>query len=126
MAYTPYATEEDFEELFPGSDTPAESDLVKASRHIDSLTYNRIVEKGFDNLTGFQQEIIKEVCCRQAAFEMENAEMLDSPLSAYSVNGVSMTFGGGMGGICEENGVVIPKSVYAMLKQTGLCCRVMR
>ena len=35
--------------------------LEKASLHIDSLTYNRIVARGFDNgLTSFQQDIIKQ------------------------------------------------------------------
>ena len=30
--------------------------LFPASRHIDSLTYNRIVGQGFSNLTPFQQD----------------------------------------------------------------------
>ena len=52
-------------------------------------------------------------------FEAENAELLSSPVKSYSVNGVSMTFGGsGLKNVC---GVVIPTSVYQLLVQTGLC-----
>ena len=35
-----------------------EKRLKQASRHIDSLTFNRITSRGFDNLTEFQQAII--------------------------------------------------------------------
>ena len=33
---------------------------------IDSLTFNRITSRGFDNLTEFQQAIIIDVCCDMA------------------------------------------------------------
>ena len=36
--------------------------LKQASRHIDSLTFNRIVARGFEGLTEFQQAIIIDVC----------------------------------------------------------------
>ena len=39
--------------------------------HIDTLTYNRIVGRDFENLTKFQQDIIKEVVCKLADFEYE-------------------------------------------------------
>ena len=40
----------------------AEKILKKASRHIDSLTFNRIQEQGFEKLTNYQKNIVKEVC----------------------------------------------------------------
>ena len=94
------------------------------SRHIDSLTFNRIVAAGFDSLTEFQQGIIKEVTCRQAAFEYQNADQITSILSSYAINGVSMQFGEGWM-VSVENGVPILKTLYSMLQQTGLCCRVL-
>lgn len=125
MAYTPYATENEYADLFPEAVEVTEEDLRQASRHIDSLTYNRIVAAGFDNLTEFQQGIIKEVCCRQAQFEVENADIVDSVLSSYSINGVSMGFGAGWN-IVTQNGVAMRRDVYALLEQTGLCCRLLR
>lgn len=126
MSYTPYATQEDYAELFPDEASVTDTALREASRHIDTLTYNRIVAEGFDNLTEFQQTIIIEVCCRQALFETENADLISSVLSSYSINGVSMQFGGDGSNVYAENGVVMLKSSYGLLKQTGLCCRVLR
>ena len=54
--------------------------LKVASRHIDSLTYNRIVGRGFSSLTDFQQEVIREVVCMQTDFEYENADEINSCL----------------------------------------------
>lgn len=125
MSYTAYATVAEYEELFPDAAEVTEADLRTASRHIDSLTYNRIVAAGFDNLTQFQQEIIKEVCCRQARFEVENEDAISSVLSSYSINGVSMAFGSSWN-VFTEHGVAMRRDVYSLLQQTGLCCRLLR
>lgn len=100
-----------------------EKALKTASMHIDTLTYNRIVGKGFSNLTQFQQSIIKEVCCQMADFEAENEEWLNSVLQSYSVNGVSMSFGGNSWNVKVQNGIAIRADLYELLQQTGLCCR---
>ena len=125
MAYTPYATLEDYLNLeleeFEGIDDA----LRTASRHIDSLTFNRIVAAGFENLTLFQQELIKEIACRQALFEHTYADLINTVLSSYSINGVSMGFGTDTWNLTVENGVAMPKDLYSFLKQTGLCCRVL-
>lgn len=126
MSYEAYATAAEYEELFPDAPAVTEADLRTASRHIDSLTFNRIVAAGFGNLTQFQQEAVKEVCCRQAQFEVENADVLDSALASYSINGVSMGFGGDGWNVMTAQGVAMPRDVYAILEQTGLCCRVLR
>lgn len=128
MAYVPYVTPEYYKETFKGSTVPAE-DLEKAlhqaSRHVDSLTYNRIVGRGFSSLTEFQQEVIQEVICQQADFEYENAEVIDTVLSSYSINGTSMQFGQGWN-VFTDKGVAMKRDVYAQLSQTGLCCRLAR
>ena len=99
--------------------------LIKASRQIDTLTFNRIVKRGFVNLTEFQQDIIKEVCAEQADFIYENEDAIESVLSSYTINGVSMTWGGGMN-VIIEGGVPTQKTLYSLLEQTGLCCRLSR
>jgi TRAP-type mannitol/chloroaromatic compound transport system substrate-binding protein len=125
MSYTAYATVEEYTQLLPDAVEVTASDLRQASRHIDSLTYNRIVAAGFENLTEFQQEIIKEVCCRQAQFEVENEDAISSVLSSYSINGVSMNFGSSWN-VFTEHGVAMRRDVYSLLQQTGLCCRLLR
>ena len=97
--------------------------LNDASRHIDSLTFNRIIGIGYDNLTEFQKEILGLVCLKQTEFEYENEDILQSILSSYSINSVSMGLDTGGWNVFVQNGVVMKRDVYDMLKQTGLCCR---
>lgn len=128
MPYEPYVTREYYLEVYQGSALPGEEidrRLRQASRHIDSLTYNRIVGWGFSNLTPFQQEIIREVVCQQADFEYENADLIDTVLSGYSLNGASVQFGSSWN-VYTDKGVAMKKDVYGLLAQTGLCCRLAR
>lgn len=128
MSYEPYVTPEYYKQVYKGSLIPEEEldrMLTLASRHIDSLTYNRIVGRGFSNLTEFQQGIIQEAVCQQADFEYENADEINTVLSSYSINGVSAQFGSSWN-VYTEKGVAIKRDVYAFLSQTGLCCRLAR
>ena len=128
MAYEPYVTPEYYRETYGGSQIPEnelERALTQASRHIDSLTYNRIVGRGFSNLTVFQQDVIREVVCQKADFEYENADEINTILSSYSLNGASVQFGSSWN-VYTEKGVAIKRDVYALLSQTGLCCRLAR
>ena len=84
MSYKPYVSKEEYKDSYNGSVIPdgeLERALRQASRHIDSLTFNRIVAAGFDHLTAFQKETIKEVVCMQADFEYENADEINTILS---------------------------------------------
>lgn len=94
--------------------------LKQASRHIDSLTFNRIVGR-FDKLTQFQQGILIDVCCEMADFEYENEDMINCVLQNYSLNGVSMQFGSSWN-VLVQNGIAVKRDTYQMLCQTGLCC----
>lgn len=96
--------------------------LLQASRHIDSLTYNRIVKIGFTSLTDFQRQLVREVVCLQADFEHENADEINTVLSSYSINGVSAQFGSSWN-VFTSLGIAMRRDVYALLCQTGLCCR---
>lgn len=124
--YQPYADTGYYMQKYGGSTIPEEEiakSLKKASRHIDALTYNRIVGRGILNLTEYQQEVIRECCCEMAEFEYENQDMIDSVLQSYSVNGVSMSFGESWN-LKVINGVAVKKDCYARLASTGLTSRV--
>lgn len=128
MPYVAYATPEYYHDVYKGTLIPPddlERTLQQASRHIDSLTYNRIVGRGFSNLTDFQQDVIREVICQQADFECENADEISTVLSSYSLNGASVQFGSSWN-IYADKGVAMKRDVYALLSQTGLCCRLAR
>lgn len=90
--------------------------IKKASYKVDSLTFNRIVGLGFDNLTEFQQNIIKEVTCLIADFDYSTS--LNAGLNSYSINGVSMNFD--KSNLVTVNGIEIEKDTYSLLSQTGL------
>ena len=96
--------------------------LRQSSRDIDVLTFNRILEKGFENLTEYQQEIIREVCLEHTSFLIDNEELLKTYISAYTINGVSMNLGS-FNNIYASQGVMMDRSMYQRLCSTGLCCR---
>jgi hypothetical protein len=128
MAYVSYVTPEYYKETYKGSIVPEEEReraLRQASRHIDSLTYNRIVGRGISSLTEFQKDAIQEVVCLQADFEHENADEISTILSYYSINGVSAQFGSSWN-VFTDKGIAMMRDVYALLSQTGLCCRLAR
>lgn len=126
MPYESYVAPEYYRNIYKGSTVPEERlerALQQASRHIDSLTYNRIVGRGFSNLTEYQQDVIREVICQQADFEWENADEINTILQSYSINGVSAQFGSSWN-VFTDKGVAVKRDVYAMLTQTGLCCHL--
>lgn len=128
MSYEPYATPEYYTDTYGGTlilENDIERALQIASRHIDSLTYNRIVGRGFSSLTQFQRDIIQDVVCQQADFETENADEINSILSSYSINGVSAQFGSSWN-VFTDKAVAMKRDLYALLCQTGLCCRLAR
>lgn len=121
-----YADKEYYTETYGGSLIGEEEltrQLNKASRQIDTLTFCRIHEIGFERLTAFQQDQIQYVTCLLADFIYENRDELESMLSSYGINGVSMTFSNGVN-VTKVQGVVIRTDIYAELEKTGLCCRM--
>lgn len=121
--YESYVTAEQYHQMYGDSSIPEQdipAALRDASRHVDSLTYNRIVGQGFHNLTPWQQDVIREVVCRQARFEYENADVISTVLSGYSLNGVSMQFGQSWN-VITQAGVAMQRDTYALLQQSGLC-----
>ena len=122
---TSYVDKKYYQETYQGtqiSTNDLDKTLLEASLHIDTLTFNRIVARKFENLTKFQQDIIKRVVCKLADFEYENKDLLNTPFSNYSINGVSMGFGEKWN-LKIQNGIAIPKEDFCLLQQTGLTCR---
>ena len=119
-----YADLEYYHNTYGGKlpDEEAEKALKQASRHIDILTYRRIAGVGFDNLTPFQKETVKEVCCMMADFESTNASMINSLINSYSINGASITFSGESANCQLVNGIIVQRNVYEILSLTGLTC----
>lgn len=100
----------------------SEAYLMKASRKVDTLTFNRIRAIGFENLSEFQKELVQEAVCELADFMYENQDALTSPIASYSLNGASVTFGNGIN-MLRVQSVLLPSDIYEKLKQTGLCDR---
>ena len=123
-----YADVEYYKNTYNGNldDADAEKALQKASRHIDTLTYNRIVSIGFDNLTDFQQGIIRECSCLMGDWETDNADFINSMLSSYSLNGASMSFSGNSASAFVQNGIAVSRDIYSHLQKCGLCTRSLR
>lgn len=120
-----YADETFYKNEYLGTHTPENLNriLKTASQHIDTLTFNRIVGLGFNNLTPFQQSVIKEVCCQMADFAIENKDLIDTTLTSYSINGVSMNFGDSWN-VVTSQGIALRRSTFELLQQSGLTRRV--
>lgn len=117
-----YLTFEQFIELYPDTDVQEddfESIERKAESDIDNLTFNRITSQGFDNLSEFQKNLVRQAMAKHIVFVRQNGELLDNVLSSYSISGVSMSFDKSK--IVEIANVSTSKGVYGLLVQTGLC-----
>lgn len=93
--------------------------LAKAQDDIDALTFSRIVAIGWDNLTGFQQSMVCRAVCAQADFLRENGDAVESAMSSYAINGVSMTFGNAALYTIQD-GVAVSNRAMGYLRRTGL------
>ena len=92
---TLYVSKDYYQNTFKGNKIPEaeiEENLKLAQNKIDRITFNRIVGKGFDNLTEFQQEKIRESICYQADYIFENGYNSEdnSDISSYSVLDISV------------------------------------
>ena len=81
---------------------------------VNTLTFNRITD--YFALTKFQRDTLLRVCSRFLRFKIDNAELLDSALRSYGINGVSMSFDDAA--VKRNGGVIVPGAVYALLRPT--------
>lgn len=93
--------------------------LDEASDDIDDMVFGRIRGKGFDNLTEYQQKLIKKAVCAHAEFSKRYGAFINSPVSSYSIGKTSMSFNGE-----KMNGIDTSSSVIKLLNRTGLTCLV--
>ena len=119
MAYVEY---EYYKDTFKGNlDVNAATKLLEeASDQVDRLTYGRIRARGFNNLTEYQQDMVKKAVCYQVDFINSYGDYLSTPLSGYSIGDVSLSFS-------QENqgagGIMADKKTLNYLSQTGLTVR---
>lgn len=110
---------EEYYNNFSGTITEkTSSKLEKATDQINSLTYNRIIGLGFDNLTEFQKDKVKKAICIHADFVEQYGEYINMPLSGFSAGSISLNLNAQ-----KINGVTTTQEVLNYLSQTGLTCR---
>ena len=97
----------------------------RAGRAVDALTFNRIHALGWEGLSPFQRGVVADVMAELVKFQSDNVDLLESTVSGYSINGVSVQYNGGVS-VTRVEGVIIPRELYALLEQTGLTCPVLR
>lgn len=123
--YVPYVDVIYYVDTYKGETIPEaqRANLLKrASRDVDSLTYNRIVSEGFENLSEFQQEIVKDSICMHADFLYQYGDYLDSPIAGYGAGSTSVSFKQKV--TTGPNGIATSARVLSMLSQTGLIVRL--
>lgn len=119
-----YATAEDYARYCPSGSLAGDAldaALDRASRQADAYCFGRIRAIGFDRLTDFQQDCIRQAVCLHAEFLGRYGDALESPLQSYGINGVSMTFDAGR--IASQGGVSTSGEAASLLMQTGLAHR---
>lgn len=97
-----------------------EKSLIKAEREIDHLCFGRIKGKGFDNLSPFQKELIKEAVCLQADYDKQYGPYLNSPLKGYSAGSTRIEMAN-----VTYGGIATTQEIINLLEDTGLRCRVL-
>lgn len=122
---TLYVNKEYYSNEFNGNKLPdeeIEKYLKLAQEKIDSITYNRIVAVGFDNLTEFQKEKIKEAICYQAEYIYTNGYNSEDnrDITSYSVLDISVSVDNSSGNksIAQKNNM--SEIAYDYIHKTGL------
>jgi len=117
-----YADYEYYRDIFGGNMDEKEANkfLKEASFEIDNICYGRIKHTGFNNLTEYQQELVKQAVCYRAEFISKYAEYLNMPITGFSAGDISMSFK-------SENetdiGIYADKRTIEYLARTGLSSR---
>lgn len=90
--------------------------LILASQKIDEITYNRIVSIGFEKLTVFQKEKIRNAVCYQANY-IKKYGIESCGIKGYSILDINIS-------LEEEKSFAAKKNMsdeaYNQIRQTGL------
>ena len=122
---TLYVSKEYYSNTFKGKTIPDE-DIEKylelAQEKIDSITYNRIVAIGFDNLTEFQKEKISKAICYQAEYIFKNGynDEDNRDISSYSVLDISVSVDNSSSNKTKAQKLNMSEMAYDLVHKTGL------
>lgn len=122
---TLYIDKEYYLNTFNGKSIP-EEDIEKylelAQEKIDSITYNRIVAIGFNNLTEFQKEKISEAICYQAEYIFTNGynDEDNRDISSYSVLDISVSVDNSSSNKTKAQKINMSEKAYDYVHKTGL------
>lgn len=124
---TLYVDEKYYFETFDGtllSDDELNKYLELAQEKIDSITYNRIIKVGFDNLTEFQKDKISKAICYQAEYIKENGYNSEDNrnVSSYSVLDISVSVDSSKQSMAEK--LSMSEIAYDYVHKTGLDSRL--
>lgn len=124
---TLYVNEDYYLEKFEGellSDDEINKYLELAQEKIDSITYNRILKIGFDNLTDFQKDKISKAICYQAEYIKENGYNNENNrnISSYSVLDISVSVDSSKSSMAQK--LNMSEIAYDYVHKTGLDCRL--
>lgn len=97
-----------------------EKNLLLAKEKIDEVTNNKIIAKGFNNLTTFQKDNIKKAMCYQIDYIVENG-VEECNVSSYSVLDISITTNNAKRSEAQKRNM--STTAYSLLKKTGLTNR---
>lgn len=121
---TLYADDNYYLDKFEGTKIP-DDDVKKylelAQEKIDSITFNRIVRIGFNNLTNFQKEKIQRAICYQAEYILENGPET-SNIASYSVLDINVSVGNKNTPASLNH---MSEIAYELVHKTGLDCRLL-
>lgn len=100
--------------------------LELSQEKIDSITHNRIVSIGFDNLTEFQKEKVKKAICIQADYIKEHGfnDEEDNDISSYSVLDISVNVKDSSSKETKASKMHMSERAYNLIHKTGLDCPI--
>ncbi len=124
---TLYVNEDYYLKTFNGtllSNDELDKYLELAQEKIDSITYNRIVKIGFNNLTDFQKDKISKAICYQAEYVKGNGYNNEEnrDISSYSVLDISVSVDSSKKSIAQK--LSMSEIAYDYVHKTGLDSRL--
>ena len=126
---TLYITKDYYSNIFKGKEMVRTVDIEKnlklAQEKIDSITFNRIVRIGFNNLTNFQKEKVSEAICSQAEYIFKNGYNNDenSDITSYNVLDISVSVNDNKKNTLAYKNKMSERA-YDLIHQTGLDSRI--
>ena len=122
---TLYVDKEYYLNIFKGNiipDKDIEKYLELSQEKIDSITFNRIVAIGFNNLTEFQRGKISKAICYQADYIFQNGynDENNRNISSYSVLDISVSVDNSNDNKTIAQKLNMSEMAYDLVHKTGL------